>query len=58
MLEKKTYKSWKELCETMDWSNKGGNTKKKYLKQLESLCKYHKDGNSIVIEEIYNNQNL
>lgn len=53
MLEVKTYKNWKELCNAMDWSNKGGNTKKKYLKQLESLCKYHKNGNSYIIEEIY-----
>ena len=53
MLELKTYKNWKELCNAMNWSDKGGNTKKKYLKQLESICKYSKNGNSYTIEEIY-----
>ena len=29
----------------MGWNgNAGGNTKKKYLKELDSLCKYHKEG--------------
>jgi len=23
MLEMKTYKNWKEICEAMNWSNKG-----------------------------------
>ena len=53
MLELTTYKNWKELCNIMNWSDKGGNTKKKYLKQLESICKYRKEGNSFIIEEIY-----
>lgn len=53
MLELKTYKNWKEICEDMEWSTTGGNTKEKYLKLLSSLCKYHKEGNKFVIEEIY-----
>ena len=41
LLEQKTYKSYKELCKAMNWSITGGNTKVKYLKELDSLCKWH-----------------
>lgn len=53
MLELKTYKNYKQLCEDMGWSTVRGNTKVKHLKELDSLCKWHKDGNKIVIDEIY-----
>ena len=53
MLEQKTYKNYKQLCKAMNWSTTGGNTKTKYLKELDSLCKWHKEGNKIVIDEIY-----
>ena len=53
MLEIKTYKNWKEICEAMNWATTGGNTKVRYLKQLDSICKYHKEGNKIVIDEIF-----
>lgn len=53
MLELKTYKNWKEICNTMGWDTTGGNTKKSYLKKLESICSYDKLGNKFVIREIY-----
>lgn len=53
MLEQGVYKNYKELCKAMNWSTTGGNTKTKYLKELDSLCKWHKEGNKIVIDEIY-----
>lgn len=54
MLELKIYENWKDLCKSMGWNgNAGGNTKKKYLKELDSLCKYHKEGYKIIIDEIY-----
>ena len=53
MLEMKMYKNWKELCEEVGWDTKGGNYKKAKLKELDTLCSYHKDGNKIVIDEIY-----
>ena len=56
MLEQKTYKNYKELCKAMNWSTTGGNTKTKYLKELTSICKWHKEGNKIVIDEIYEEQ--
>ena len=55
MLEQKVYKNYKELCEDMGWENIGGNTKVKHLKELETICKFYKQGNKIIIEEIYEN---
>ena len=53
MLEQRDYKNYKELCKAMNWSITGGDTKVKHLKELDSLCKWHKEGNKIVIDEIY-----
>ena len=53
MLEVKTYKNWKELCSAMNWKPTGGTYKKARLKQLESLCRYHKEGNKIIVDEIF-----
>ena len=55
MLEKKSYKNWKEICEAMEWKTICGNYKKARLKDLGSMCKYHKEGQKIVIDEIYEN---
>lgn len=52
-LELKTYKNWNEICEVMDWKIIRGTYKKARLKDLDTLCKYHKDGNKFVIDEIY-----
>ena len=55
MLEQKIYKNYKELCKEFGWNpNNKGNYKKARLKELDTLCKWHKDGNKIVIDEIYN----
>ena len=53
MLELKTYKNYKQLCEDMGWSTVRGNTKVKHLKELTSICKWRKEGNKIIIDEIY-----
>ena len=53
MLEQRDYKNYKELCKAMNWSITGGDTKVKHLKELDSLCKWHKEGNKIVIDKIY-----
>ena len=55
MLEKKIYKNYKEICAAMDWNPICGNYKKARLKDLGSMCKYHKEGQKIVIDEIYEN---
>ena len=53
VLEVKTYKNWKEICETMGWKTTGGNIKKKNLQVLDSLCKYIKDGNKFIVTNIF-----
>ena len=53
MLELKTYKNYKELCVAMGWKITDGSSKKKQLKELESLCEYHKEGHKFVIDEVY-----
>ena len=53
MLEIKTYKNYKELCKAMEWKITGGSSKKKQLKELESLCEYHKEGNKFIVTNIF-----
>ena len=53
MLEVGEYKNYKELCRAMGWKPVGGDTKVKHLKELESICKYHKDGYKFIIKEVY-----
>lgn len=47
------FKNYKELCEFMGWRVATGNTKIAQLKELNTICKWHKDGNKIVIDEVY-----
>lgn len=48
------FKNYKELCRFMGWKvYSGGKAKRLQLEQLERLCKYHKEGNKIVIDEVY-----
>lgn len=50
----KIYKNWRELCEEVGWNpNIRGTYKKARLKELDTLCKYHKDGNKFVIDEVF-----
>lgn len=51
--KQKEYKNFKELCNSLKWNTMGGSTRKKYYKLLNNICKYHKVGNKIIIEEIY-----
>ena len=53
MLERKIYKNWKELCEEVGWKTTGGTYKKSREKDLNDICHYHKEGNKIVIDEIF-----
>ncbi len=52
-LELKKYKNYKELCQAMEWEVKAGKSKQLQIKDLERYCKYHKQGNSFFINEIY-----
>lgn len=53
MLEVKTYKNYKELCVAMGWHPTTGTAKKAQFKELERLCEYHKEGNKIIIDNIF-----
>ena len=53
MLERKIYKNWRELCESVGWDTTGGNYRKARVKDLNDVCNYHKDGNKIIIDEIF-----
>lgn len=49
----KVFKNYKELCRVMGWKVSTGNTKIAQLKKLNTICKWHKDGNKIVIDKVY-----
>ena len=53
MLEMKIYKNFRELCEELGWKVGTGKQKKLQLEELSRLCNWHKEGNKIVIDEIY-----
>lgn len=46
-------KNYKELCKVLGISSTGGNTKKKYIKELKRYVKYHQEGYKFIIDEIY-----
>ena len=46
-------KNYKELCVLLGIKVTGGDSKKSQLKDLERYCKYHKEGNKFIIDEIY-----
>ena len=49
----RVFKNYKELCEFMRWKPTGGDYKKARLKELDTLCKWHKEGNKFVIDDIF-----
>lgn len=53
MLEQGVYKNYKELCKAMNWKVTSSDSKTRQFKELTSICKWHKEGNKIIIDEIY-----
>ncbi len=51
-----TFKNYNELCEFMNWKKIGGDYKKARIKELSTICKWHKEGYKFVIEEVYKEQ--
>ena len=47
------FKSYRALCENMKWKPTGGDTKIANMKKLDAICTYHKQGNSMVIDEVF-----
>lgn len=46
-------KNYKELCEVLDIKPTTGNARKAQFKELDRYCKYHKEGNKFIIDEIF-----
>lgn len=46
-------KNYRELCKILNIKQTGGSAKKSQMKELARFVKYHKDGNKIIIDEIY-----
>lgn len=53
MLEMKIYKNWRELCKELGWKTTGGTYKQSRIKELDTICDWHKDGNKIIIDKIF-----
>lgn len=52
-LELTAYKNYKELCYAMNWIITTGKGRTLQLKDLERYCKYHKEGQKFIIDEIF-----
>lgn len=46
-------KNYKELCKLLEINEVTSDSKKAQLKELERYCKYHKEGQKFIIDEIY-----
>ena len=47
-------KNYKELCKLLEIKvAPGGNSKRAQFKELDTYCSYHKEGQTIIIDEIY-----
>lgn len=46
-------KNYKELCDIMNWKITSGDSKKSQLKELDTLCEYHKEGNKFIIDKVF-----
>lgn len=50
-------KNYKELCKLLDWEMVAGNAKKSQFKELDRYCQWHKNGNKINIDNLFNSPN-
>ncbi|HHD2592839.1 TPA: hypothetical protein ACOTFJ_001883 [Clostridium perfringens] len=54
--EGQVFKNYKELCVFLGWEITNGNSKKKQMDTLSTMCKWHKEGNKIVVDGVYEKQ--
>ena len=49
------FKNWRCLCKYFKWKvySSGSNSHKSQVKQLSSLCEYHKEGHKIIIDRVF-----
>lgn len=50
------YSNYKALCNALEITPKTSASKKKQIKEFESWVRYHKEGHSFIIDEIYDEQ--
>lgn len=53
--EEQVFKNWKEVCIYFGWNDTRGNYKEARIKELDTLCNWHKEGNKIIIDVVYEN---
>lgn len=51
--EGQVLKNYKELCAALGLEVVGGNQKRSQMKDIETYCKFHKEGQKIIIDKIY-----
>ncbi|MDK0845355.1 hypothetical protein DDA98_10720 [Clostridium perfringens] len=54
--EGQIFKNYKELCAFMGCEITNGNSKKKQMDTLSTMCAWHKEGNKIIVDEVYEKQ--
>ena len=54
--EGQVFKNYKELCAALEIEPKRGNSKNSQIKDMKTLFNYHKEGQKIIIDEIYDEQ--
>lgn len=49
------FKNYKAICEWLNVEPSAGNSKTAHIKEFERYCKYHKNGQKYIIDEVYDN---
>lgn len=47
------FKNYKDLCSFLEWEIAYGNSRKAQLSELNRMCRNHRDGHKIIIDEVY-----
>lgn len=53
LTEGQVFKNYKELCKTLEIPVKSGNTKKAQMNELDRYCLLKRDGNKLIIQELF-----
>ncbi|MBI6065014.1 GIY-YIG nuclease family protein [Clostridium perfringens] len=53
--EGQVFKNWKEVCNHFGWKETRGSYKGARVKLFSTMYKWHKEGNKIIIDEVYGN---
>lgn len=51
--ENREFKSYRALCAALGWKPTNHHSKDAQFKTLEQCCRYHKEGNKILIDEVF-----